>query len=76
MLDKFILGQVTIENILGAGEDTTNVELALRAELTLRLAAGNSTPICPLALVKITLKTIAIGENLECEQRKLILSKT
>ena len=53
------VSQVTTENILGAGEDTTNVELALRAELTLRLAAGNRTPICPLALVKITLKTIS-----------------
>ena len=66
------VGQLTIENILGAGVHLTKIDLAIRAELTLRLASGNTNIDCPVATVKNALKMIAIGENLPSELQRAI----
>ena len=63
------VGQLTIENVLGAGVHLTKIDLAIRAELTLRLTSGNTNIDCPVATVKNALKMIAIGEKLPPELR-------
>ena len=68
------MSSISLVNILGAGDDhLTKVELAIRAELTLRLAAESKCAICPISMVENSLKTVAIGEKLPTELRNQIL---
>ena len=64
------VGNLTVENILGAGEQLTKIDLAIRAELTIRLASGNNIGSCPNVIVTNALKMIALGENLPLELRR------
>ena len=68
------LNDINLENILGAGEALTKIELALVAELALRLAAGNRQSNNPIAIVQSCLRMIAIGEKLPSDLRNKILN--
>ena len=66
---------INIENILGAGEDLTKIELAIVAELALKLAAGNRHSSNVVSLIQGCLKMIAIGEKLPSDLRLRILTE-
>ena len=73
-LDLIPMGQPTLENILGVGEDLSKLTFALVSELALKLASGNGNATCPEAMVKSCLKVIAIGEKLPTALRKSMLT--
>ena len=73
-LDLIPMGQPTLENILGVGEDLPKLTFALVSELALKLASGNGNATCPEAMVKSCLKVIAIGEKLPTALRKSMLT--
>ena len=70
------VGELSLENILGAGEHVTRIELAIQAEVALRLASGVNRETCPTALVKSSLKMILIGEKLSSELKTIMQSLT
>ena len=63
------LSEITVENILGAGDETfSKLALTLRAELVSRLMTKGSSIYNPLEIVKASLKTINKVEKLSKEQ--------
>ena len=63
---------ITLENILGAGQDVTKLELTIRTELLSRLITKGNSHYSPLATVKASLNTIRIVEKLDtCIRDKL-----
>ena len=65
------LTQLTIENVLGAGqtENPRKTALTLRAELASRLMTRGGSTYCPIALVRACIKTIYTVENLDPETK-------
>ena len=62
------LTDLTIENLVGAGDRLDKLELTLNAELLHRLAASGGKEYCPIQVVKMAIKTIGTCECLEGEQ--------
>ena len=58
------LTRISIENVLGANEATTKIELALQAELIHKLASRNKIN-CPKQLVKSVAQVIGYSEKLD-----------
>ena len=59
------LSDLSIENLLGAKDRQTKLELALGAELLHRLSAFGDKDYCPNLMVKMVLTTIGHCENLD-----------
>ena len=68
------LRNINLENIMGAGDNLSKIELAIVSELALRLASGNVNATCPLTLVRNTLRTVAIGEKMATDLRRTMLN--
>ena len=59
------LSDLSIENLLGAKDRQTKLELALGAELLHRLSAFGDKDYCPNLMVKMVITTIGHCENLD-----------
>ena len=64
------MSDLSIENLLGAKDKITKLELALNAELLMKLST-RSEPYCPQQLAHAALKLISYSERLKPEQRQL-----
>ena len=63
-LNLNILSDLSIENLIGAKDNVTKLELALQAELIHRLTSRNVT-YQPKELVKIVIRYIGYSERLD-----------
>ena len=56
---------IEIDNVLGAGDRLTKIELTLNAELLHLLSTHGARNYCPTELIKTAVKLVGYCENLE-----------